>query len=262
MTTVLVERRDDVAIVTLNRPERLNAFDDAQVDDLLGALDELAGDRGCRVVVLTGAGRGFSAGADISPSNRNDPRTAQSAWSLQKRFSALTLRLHSLPQPVIAAVNGPAAGGGLALVLAADIRIAAASARFNVAFIRVGFSGCDMGTGWLLPRIVGAGRAHELLLTGRIVDAEEAARIGLVLEVVPDGTVVDRALEEAALITRNTPFGVAMTKEVMWADLEIPSLSAAIDLENRTQVLSSLTQDAYEAMAAFVEKRPPVYRNH
>jgi enoyl-CoA hydratase len=224
-------------------------------------LDSLAADRGCRVVILTGAGRGFCAGADIVPSEPAGPRTAHTAWALQKRFSALTLRLRSMTQPVIAAVNGPAAGGGLALVLASDIRLAAASARFNVAFIRVGFSGCDMGTGWLLPRIVGAGRAHELLLTGRIVEADEAERMGLVLEVVPDGTVVDRALQEAELIVRNTPLGVAMTKEVMWADLEIPGLAAAIDLENRTQVLTSLTDDAHEAMAAFLERRPARYGN-
>jgi enoyl-CoA hydratase len=261
MTTVLVERTGETAVVTLNRPERLNAFNGEQLDELTGVLDSLAADRGCRVVILTGAGRGFCAGADIVPSEPAGPRTAHTAWALQKRFSALTLRLRSMTQPVIAAVNGPAAGGGLALVLASDIRLAAASARFNVAFIRVGFSGCDMGTGWLLPRIVGAGRAHELLLTGRIVEADEAERMGLVLEVVPDGTVVDRALQEAELIVRNTPLGVAMTKEVMWADLEIPGLAAAIDLENRTQVLTSLTDDAHEAMAAFLERRPARYGN-
>ena len=261
MTTVLVERTGETAVVTLNRPERLNAFNGEQLDELTGVLDSLAADRGCRVVILTGAGRGFCAGADISSSESAGPRTTHTAWALQKRFSALTLRLRSMTQPVIAAVNGPAAGGGLALVLASDIRLAAASARFNVAFIRVGFSGCDMGTGWLLPRIVGAGRAHELLLTGRMVEADEAERMGLVLEVVPDGTVVDRALQEAALIVRNTPLGVAMTKEVMWADLEIPGLAAAIDLENRTQVLTSLTDDAHEAMAAFLERRPPRYGN-
>ena len=123
MTTVLVERTGETAVVTLNRPERLNAFNGEQLDELTGVLDSLAADRGCRVVILTGAGRGFCAGADISPSESAGPRTTHTAWTLQKRFSALTLRLRSMTQPVIAAVNGPAAGGGLALVLASDIRL-------------------------------------------------------------------------------------------------------------------------------------------
>ena len=136
------------------------------------------------------------------------------------------------------------------------MRIAAASARFNVAFVRIGLSGCDIGVSWLLPRLVGASRAFELLLTGRLIDAAEADRIGLVTRVVADGAVVDSALETAELIVGNSPFGVRMTKEVMWSQLEIGSLQAGIDLENRTQVLSSFTGDLTEAMAAFLEKRP------
>ena len=167
------------------------------------------------------------------------------------------LAIRDMHQPVIAAVNGAASGGGLALALASDVRIAAQSARFNVAFIRVGLSGCDIGVSWMLPRLVGASRAFELLLTGRLIDSAEADRIGLVTRVVPDGDVVDSALETAALILGNSPFGVRMTKEVMWSQLEIPSLQAGIDLENRTQVLSSFTGDLTEAMAAFAEKRAP-----
>ena len=166
-------------------------------------------------------------------------------------------RLRSLPQPVVAAVNGPAAGGGLALSLACDVRIAAASARFNVAFVRLGISGCDIGVSWLLPRLVGASRAWELMLTGRIIDADEADRIGLVLRVVPDGELMEHALGTARLIVANSPWGVRMTKEVMWSQLEVGSLQAGIDLENRTQVLSSHTGDMREAVAAFMEKRPP-----
>jgi enoyl-CoA hydratase len=162
---------------------------------------------------------------------------------------------------VIAAVNGAASGGGLALALASDVRVAAASARFNVAFVRIGLSGCDIGVSWLLPRLVGASRAFELLLTGRLIDAEEADRIGLVSRVVPDGSVVDAAVEIAGQIAANSPLGVWMTKEVMWSNLEVPSLQAGIDLENRTQILSSFTEDHREALAAFLEKRPPSYRN-
>lgn len=162
---------------------------------------------------------------------------------------------------MIAAVNGPASGGGFALVLGSDIRIAARSARFNAAFVRIGLSACDIGTSWLLPRLVGAARAHELMLTGRLFDADEALRIGLVTDVVEDEQLIDRVLEEAALVARNAPFGVFMTKEVMWSALEIPSQAAAIDLENRTQIMTSFTADQREALAAFVEKRDPRFEN-
>ncbi len=159
---------------------------------------------------------------------------------VQKFIAGLVPKMRSVPQPIIAAVNGAASGGGLALALASDVRIAAQSARFNVAFIRVGLSGCDIGVSWMLPRLIGASRAFELLLTGRLIDAAEADRIGLVTRVVPDGSVVDSALETAELIVGNSPFGVRMTKEVMWSQLEIGSLQAGIDLENRTQVLVEL----------------------
>ena len=134
--------------------------------------------------------------------------------------------------------------------------VAAASARFNVAFIRIGLSGCDIGVSWLLPRLVGASAAFELLLTGRLIDAEEALRIGLVGRVVPDGEVVDAALAVAEEIAANSPLGVWMTKEVMWSQLEVGSLQAGIDLENRTQILTSFSEDMTEAVTAFLEKRP------
>src|SRR5262249_34445900 len=175
----------------------------------------------------------------------------------QQQIASLVIRLRRLPKPVIAAVNGAATGGGLALALACDVRVASESARFNVAFIRVGLSGCDIGVRYVLARLSGASRAVELMLTGRMVGAAGADRIGLVSRVVPDGKVVDAALETAQLIRANSPFGVWMTKEVMWDNLEASSLHAAIDLENRTQLLSSYTGDMGEALAAFLEKRPP-----
>jgi enoyl-CoA hydratase len=213
--------------------------------------------------VLTGAGRGFCAGLDLnegaSPPEARGLGRAQAGMAVQKMIAGLVPKMRSVPQPVIAAVNGAASGGGLALALASDVRVAAESARFNVAFIRVGLSGCDIGVSWMLPRLIGASRAFELLLTGRMIDAAEADRIGMVSRVVPDGAVIDSALETAELIVANSPFGVRMTKEVMWSQLEIGSLQAGIDLENRTQVLSSFTGDLQEAMAAFMEKRPPEF---
>jgi enoyl-CoA hydratase len=235
------------------------------VRGLYDTLDELAEDHSCRVIVLTGAGRGFCAGLDLTegaspPANAGLGR-AQAGMGVQKMIAGLVPKMRAAPQPIIAAVNGAASGGGLALALASDVRIAAQSARFNVAFIRVGLSGCDIGVSWMLPRLIGASRAFELLLTGRLIDAAEADRIGLVTRVVPDGDVLESALATAELIVGNSPFGVRMTKEVMWSQLEIGSLQAGIDLENRTQVLSSFTGDLTEAMAAFAEKRPPNFND-
>jgi enoyl-CoA hydratase/carnithine racemase len=258
---VLVESvRPGISVVTLNRPARLNAMNYELVQGLYDVLDELAEQPSCRVIVLTGAGRGFCAGLDLtegaSPPSSAGLGRAQAGMKVQKLIAGLVPKMRSIPQPIVAAVNGAASGGGLALALASDVRIAAQSARFNVAFIRVGLSGCDIGVSWMLPRLLGASRAFELLLTGRLIDAAEADRIGLVTRVVPDGDVLDSALETAQLIVGNSPFGVRMTKEVMWSQLEIGSLQAGIDLENRTQVLSSFTGDLTEAMAAFAEKRP------
>jgi enoyl-CoA hydratase len=261
MTTVLVEQPvAGVTQLTLNRPDKLNAMSAELVSELHAALDAVAADRSCRAVVLTGAGRAFCAGLDLTgygtPPGAEGLKRVQAGFATQQHIASLIPHLRSLHVPVIAAVNGAAAGGGLALALGSDVRIAARSARFNVAFVKVGLSGCDIGTSWLLPRLVGASRAFELLLTGRMIDAEEADRIGLVAKVVDDGGVVDAALETAALVAGNSPWGVRMTKEVMWSQLEIGSLQAGIDIENRTQVLSTLTGDMEEAVAAFIEKRP------
>ncbi|MGQ0804794.1 MAG: enoyl-CoA hydratase/isomerase family protein [Actinomycetota bacterium] len=261
MTTVQREEvRPGISVLTLDRPERLNAMSRELISDLHDALDEIAADRECRVVVLTGAGRGFCSGLDLKETGDAAVEAdggPPAGMRVQQHIATLVPQLRRLPQPVIAAVNGPATGGGLALALACDVRIAAERARFNVAFIRVGLSGCDIGVSYLLPRLVGASRAFELMLTGRMIDAAEADRIGLLLKVVPDADLLDAALETAELIRANSPFGVWMTKEVMWSNLEAGSLQTAIDLENRTQLLASHTGDLVEAMTAFVEKRPP-----
>jgi enoyl-CoA hydratase len=235
------------------------------VTELHAALDAVAADRACRVVVLTGEGRGFCAGLDLAgygaAPDSEGRGTVGAGFATQQHIAALVPRMRSLHQPVIAAVNGAAAGGGLALALASDVRIAATSAKFNVAFVRIGLSGCDVGVSWLLPRLIGASRAWELMLTGRVIDSAEADHIGLVTRVVPDGSVIESALETAELIARNSPWGVRMTKEVAWSQLEVGSLQAGIDLENRTQILSSMTGDMQEAIGAFVEKRPPAFTN-
>jgi enoyl-CoA hydratase len=258
---------EGVRLLTLDRPERLNAMDRHLIDQLHERIAELRADEEARVAILTGAGRGFCAGLDLfdnAPTSSAPPEgrgAVQRGMDLQQRIAGLVPALRSLRIPVIAAVNGPAAGGGLALALASDVRIAAESARFNVAFVRIGLSGCDIGVSWLLPRLIGASRAWELMLTGRLVDAAEADRIGLVTRVVPDDQLLDSALETARLIAGNSPTGVWMTKEVAWSQLEVGSLQAGIDLENRTQIMTSFTEDMAEAAAAFLQKRPPQFRN-
>jgi enoyl-CoA hydratase len=254
-----------VRLVQLNRPASLNALSSELIESLHRAIDDIAADPDCRVVVLTGAGRGFCAGVDLAEFTFDGEyegwSSPQTRMRIQQRIATLVPKLRALRQPVIAAVNGPAAGGGLALALAADLRIAATSARFNVAFVRIGLSGCDIGVSWLLPRLIGASRAFELMLTGRLIDAGEADSLGLVTQVVPDDELLDKALATAELIARNSPMGVWMTKEVMWSQLEIGSLTAGIDLENRTQVALTYTADQVEAATAFRERRPPIFRN-
>ena len=257
--------RDGITVITMNRPATLNAMTSGMVEELHHALDAVAADRTTRVVVLTGAGRGFCAGLDLggygtAPGFEWHGRVER-GLAVQKHIASLVPHLRSLPQPVIAAVNGPAAGGGFALVLGSDIRLAADSARFNAAFIRIGLSACDIGTSWLLPRLVGAARAQELMLTGRIFDAQEASRIGLVTEVLPGDLLMEAAYSKAEEIMANSPIGVALTKEGMWSALEIPGLQAAIDLENRQQIMASFSDDATETRAARAERRPPHYES-
>ena len=256
---------DAVTQITLNRPERLNALTYDLVDELHEALRVIDADHGCRVVILTGAGRGFCAGLDLTGfgtvPGTEDLGKPQQGLAVQQFIATLVPQLRDLRQPVIAAVNGACAGGGFALALASDLRICAESAKFGSAFVRLGISGCDIGVSWLLPRLIGASRAWELLLTGRVIDSAEADTLGLVTRRVPDDDVLSTALHFADLIKANSPFGVWMTKEVMWSNLETPSLQAGIDLENRTQILASLTEDSRLAMGGFLSRQPIQYKN-
>ena len=247
-----------IALLRLNRPDKRNALDDAMVQAFGQALDTVSADGDCRVLIVSGAGKGFCAGFDLSLVN--DAPGAQfgetAAWThRQERFSALVARLRTLRQPVIAAVNGAASGAGFCIALGADIRLAARTARFNAAFVKIGLSSCDMGLSWLLPRCVGMSRAFELMLTGRFVDSCEADRIGLVSELVDDDQLLVRALQVAQLIVANSAFGVWMTKRGMWANVENPSMASAIELENRTQILARTTGDMQTLVAARLSKR-------
>ena len=246
--------------LTLNRPEQLNAMTSELCQALHVELRAIAAERACRAVILTGAGRGFCAGLDLhgygaAPGNEGGDE-ARDRLANQEHMSTLILELRALPQPVIAAVNGPAAGFGLALALGSDIRYASPQAVFRAAFINIGVSNCDMGTSWLLPRLIGASRSHELMLTGRRLDAEEALRIGLVADLVDQARLLERALEAAEQIASLAPWGVRLTKRGMWSALEIPAEQAAVEYEDRQQIMSTFGQAVPEAIGAFLEKRP------
>jgi enoyl-CoA hydratase len=264
MALVSVERADaHVSVVTLDNPSRLNSLSFALVGDLYAALEEVAADGQCRVVVLTGAGRAFCSGLELEhaglPPGAEELGRHRMGMRAMSFMGGIVPAMRAIPQPIIAAIRGPAFGGGMCLSLGADIRLAGRSATFCGAGINNGLSGTELGVSWLLPRAVGTSHAAEMLLTGKRVDAEEALRIGLVSRVIDDEHVMEAAVEMAVAMCRFSPFGLALTKETMWASLEVGSLGAAVDLENRTQLLAGHTGNLDEASAAFREKRPPVY---
>lgn len=255
--------RSHVSLITLNKPHRLNSMSFGLVAALYEALEEVGADNDSWVAVLTGAGRGFCSGLDLEDAGAApglDGITRHRAGIKAMAFmSEIVPAMRQIPQPLIAAINGPAYGGGMCLTLGCDIRIAARSAVFCGAGINNGLTGTELGVSYLLPRAVGTSYSSEILLTGRQVSAEEAERIGLVSRVVPDGEVVEVALDMAEGMTRLSPLGISLTKEVVWASLEAGSLRAAIDMEDRNQLLAGHTGNLDEAKAAFREKRRPVY---
>ncbi len=258
------EVSDGVALVELDDPDRYNALTTAMVGELRAVFADLRNDRSVRAVVLAGRGRGFCAGAnmtgdDTTPPEAQDRGPVGAIHFIQDNLAQLMLAIHELPQPVIAAVHGAAVGGGLAISLAADLRVASDDAVFGAQFIRVGLSSCDVGTSYWLPRVVGPTIAAELMLTGRRFRADEAMRFGMLNRVVPRDALLDAATELAGLITDNSEYGVYMTKLGMWANLDAPSLRHAMELENRTQVLGTFTRNMTEAGRAFVEKRDPTW---
>jgi enoyl-CoA hydratase len=264
MRTVTVDKpRPHTSVIRLNRPERLNAMSIELCLDLKTALERVAVDNDTRVVVLTGAGRAFCSGLDLKDHSvipnvdgLTIPRIGPRAIRI---YSQVIPLMRHLPQPILAAVNGVAFGGGMCLTLGADLRIAAESAVFNATGIVNGLTSTELGASWLLPRLVGAAHSNDILLTGRRVDAAEALRIGLVSRVVADDRILDTALEMAEAMCAFSPYGLQMTKQVTWANLETASLAAAIEIEDRNQIMLGMTDNLPEAITAFDEKRQPVY---
>jgi enoyl-CoA hydratase len=264
MAHVLTESVDEtVRVVKLDRPDRLNALSidlAVELDEHLAAVGQ---DNLARVVILTGEGRAFCSGLDLKDYGIIPNIDHLSVHRIASRsmgiYSQLTRRLRSIPQPVIAAVNGPAFGGGMCLSLGADLRIASEDAEFNATGIVNGLTSAEMGAGWILPRLIGAANSNDLLLTGRRIDAAEALRIGLVSRVVPTGRVLDEAIEMARAMSRYSHHGLEATKQSLWVEQEISSLHAAIEFEDRNQLMAGFTDNLPEAIRAFDAGRDPVF---
>lgn len=274
-TLKIEELEEGISIITLNRPERLNAINFELIEEFLDYLDRLENNYDIHVVILTGEGRAFSAGLDLkemgslssNEAYKKDPRfiyletkdSIKISFMLQKRITQIMIKLRKIPQPVIAAVKGPIYGGGLALSLAADIRIAGESSIFCNAFIKIGVSGADCRSTYWLPRIIGFSDAAEIIYTGKDVNAKEAERLRLVSRVVPDNAILDEALKIAKNMLEKSVLGLRLTKEALNLNIDAPSLEAAIELENRTQNVASQSIDTREASLAFFEKREPKF---
>lgn len=264
--TIEYERQGSIGILSLNRPEKLNAITLEMIGELREVLAGLASDLSTRVVILRANGRMFCAGTDLNvlTHNEGDGNLGEVQFiyhKTQQPLSEIPLLMRRAPQPIIAAVHGAAAGGGFAMALASDMRIAAESARFNAAFIRAGLSGGDVGVSYFLPRMVGLSKAAEYLYTGRFMDAHTAEELGVVSQVVPDDQLDAAAFELAEEVLRNSPLGIRMTKEVLNANIDAGCLENALHMENRTQALCTFTDDCKEAAKAFLEKRDPRFQD-
>ena len=258
-TMTLEHPAPGVAVITLNRPDRLNAMTMRMFDELMAVPLALKEDDDLRAVIITGAGRGFCAGFDLDQVHEITEMGVREFLKFQELATGSLAAIRGLRVPVIAAVNGAASGGGMSLALAADIRLASPTARFNAAFVKIGLSVGELGTSWTLTRLIGPGRAAEIAYTARMVDAEEAERIGLVNRVVPAESLMDEALAMAGQMAANSPGGVQLSKRALQANLEIGSYAAALELENRGQALLTRGSDMPEALEAFKQKRQPQF---
>jgi enoyl-CoA hydratase len=261
---VLVDRPlPHVAVVRMHRPNRLNAMSIDLVGELHDTLTAIAEENDTWVVVLTGSGRAFSSGLDLKDygivPNIDGLQVGRIAQKAMRWYSRLVPLMRRMPQPVIAAVNGPAYGGGMCLALGADLRFAGESAVFNSTGIVNGLTSTELGVSWLLPRLIGVARSNDILFTGRVIEAAEALSMGLISRVVPDEELLSMCLEVAESMCRYSPYGLAMTKDVVWANLEVSSLEAAIELEDRNQLMLGFTENLPDAIRAFDAGSQPTY---
>ena len=273
-------REDGIGILTLNRPNKLNALNFQMIEDLHTLLDQLMTNLDCRVLILKADGRAFCAGLDLKEStvlqSKKKPEELKEKFFFmrapdkdlikakiyaQARASQLIVKMRKISQPIIAIIQGPATGAGFTLGLAADIRIAGENAKLANSFINIGFSGADLASSYHLPRLIGMSRAAEILYTGRFIDANEAERIGLVMKVIigDETKLLEAAMEIAENLLTKSPLGLRMTKEAINISLDSPSLETIMQIENRSQMLCSTSMDLLEGVNAFFEKRKPKY---
>jgi enoyl-CoA hydratase len=258
-TVIFTEIEPRVGLVTLNRPEQLNAISMEMLDEFSDLFARLSRDDAIRILIITGAGRGFCSGADLNDAVAHKDSEAfcdpeNYLRLVQERYAALVLGLRRIPQPVIAAVNGVAAGGGFSMVLASDIRVAAPKAYFVASFANIGLTGGELGTSYLLPRLIGVARSSEILLTGRKVRSEEAERIGLVNRVVAQDVLLETALSCARPMIAKSVGALKLTKRVLDQNIDAPSLEAAIDLENRNQTIMVFSGEFFQLISQFIKK--------
>lgn len=267
MECITYERKGQVGILTLNRPERLNAINHDLLRALRGFWQDRFRDYDCRVIIVTGAGRGFCAGLDLKASAEQgswQPNVGpvQDVYTFQSDLADMVTRMRRAPQPIIAAVNGPATGGGLSVAIASDVRIATPTAMFACSYINLGLSGCDVGSSYHLPKIVGASYSADMIYSGRLVPAAEAKEIGLVSKIVePHGLMPTAIAQAEEWIRRSSPFGLRLSKEVLNETVTGISMENALKLENRTQIMAGQTADSREARAAWLEKRDPQWQD-
>jgi enoyl-CoA hydratase/carnithine racemase len=261
--TLVVERRDAIEILTLNRPGSLNALNPTMLSELGAYFAGLASHRDVRIVLMRGNGKAFCAGADLKSESfsAGGPGRIHRQLDIQRQCAAVIGGMRRCPQPIIALVHGAAAGGGMSLALASDLRVMATDARMNAAYIRAGLGGCDMGAGYFLTRLAGHSLATEIAFTGRFIDAARCYNVGLACAVVPQDQLIGKGMEFASDMLRASPLGLSMTKETLNILVDAQSLDAALVAEDRAQVMLTGTADHKEAVAAFLERRDPRYIN-
>jgi enoyl-CoA hydratase/carnithine racemase len=254
-----ISQEGEASWVTLDRPQRLNALNRRLIHELRHYFTTSYWRSDVRVVVLKGAGRNFCAGLDLKDFSMESFSGTARALTRQREISEIVIAMRRCPQPIITLIDGAASGGGFALALASDVRIATDSARMNAAFIKVGLSACDIGVSYFLPRMVGSSVASELLLTGRFLDATRAAKLGLVSQIVQREALDSKARVLVQEMLATTPLGLRMTKDALNHAIDASGLEAVVALEDRNQVLCAQGEDFAEGISAFLEKRAPRY---
>jgi enoyl-CoA hydratase/carnithine racemase len=266
MADLRIDRRDGIMVLTLSRPDRLNAVTPALVEEILDVLNELARDVATHVLVLTGEGRGFCSGMDLTGGGADTP-DGPDVGRVQRlhhgigRGGEVTARLREIPQPVIAALHGPVAGMGVSWALACDLRVADPTTRFVVPFVNLGLSAGDCGLSWLLPRLAGHAQAAEICYRASRFGAERARELGLITELTDEGKDLESALALAEELLTKSPYGLRRTKELLNLSLDVPGLRRQLAIETGVQTMAFFTEDLAEGMAATMEKRPPEFKN-